>query len=73
MSSRPEDWLLAGFVAILWPAVALVEGVGGPIGGAPEALALALGILIVASAIYYAMLIYAPRQIMEGRALHSSG
>ncbi|HEX7490849.1 MAG TPA: hypothetical protein VF337_03995, partial [Candidatus Limnocylindrales bacterium] len=37
----------------------------GQLGRAPEAPALALVVLIVASAIYYAMLIYAPRQIVE--------
>ena len=53
---------------IFWSLIDYVGGatnVPGQIGGAPQLLALTLGILIVASAIYYAMLIYAPRQIVE--------
>ncbi len=37
----------------------------GQIGAAPEVLALALGIFVAASAVYYAMLVYAPRQLVE--------
>jgi hypothetical protein len=30
---RIEDWLLAGFVALLSPVLALLEGAGGPFDG----------------------------------------
>jgi hypothetical protein len=53
---------------IFWSLVDSVAGetrVGDQVGGAPEILALTLVILVVASAIFYAMLIYAPRQIVE--------
>jgi len=53
---------------IFWSLVDSVGGatnVVGQIGGAPQLLALALGILIAASSVYYAMLVYAPRQLVE--------
>lgn len=53
---------------IFW---SLIDSVGaatdviGQIGGAPQLLALALGILVATSSVYYAMLVYAPRQLVE--------
>lgn len=53
---------------IFWSLVDPVRrgtGVSEPASMAPEVLALALAIFVLASAIYYAMLIYGPRQIVE--------
>jgi hypothetical protein len=53
---------------IFWSLVDPVRrrtGVADLASMAPEVLALALGVFVLASAIYYAMLVYGPRQIVE--------
>ncbi|MGA3058647.1 MAG: hypothetical protein ABSE70_11550 [Candidatus Limnocylindrales bacterium] len=53
---------------ILWSLVESVAGatdVAGQLGRAPAAFGLGLGVLAVLSGAYYAMLVYAPRQIVE--------
>ena len=54
--------------SIFWSLIHSVSGsanVAAQIGRSAGEFGLALGILAVASAIYYAMLVYAPRQIVE--------
>jgi hypothetical protein len=64
--------LLAAFLVaaggILWSLAESVAGatdVAGQLGRAPAAFGLALGVLVLLCGAYYAMLIYAPRQIVE--------
>jgi hypothetical protein len=64
--------LLAPFLVaasgILWSLVESVAGatdVAGLLGRAPAAFGLALGVLAVLCGVYYALLVYAPRQIVE--------
>jgi hypothetical protein len=65
MLAMPFLWAAAG---IFWSLVHSVVGavdVRAQLGGEPAVFGLAFGILALASAIYYAMLVYAPRQIVE--------
>jgi hypothetical protein len=64
--------LLAPFLVaaggILWSLVESVAGandVAGLLGRAPAAFGLALGLLAILCGVHYALLIYAPRQIVE--------
>jgi hypothetical protein len=53
---------------ILWSLVESVAGatdVAGQVGRAPAAFSLALGVLALLCGVYYALLVYAPRQIVE--------
>jgi hypothetical protein len=52
----------------LWSLVESVAGstdVAGVLGRTPAAFGLALGVLALLCGLYYAMLVYAPRQIVE--------
>jgi hypothetical protein len=59
---------ILGAGGIFWSLIDSISGatdIGGQLGSAPAVLAVIVAILVATSAVYYAMLIYAPRQLVE--------